>query len=79
MNCTDDPIEMLQNDKGMYDWDGGNKTFGQIIRYYCDKNGWGYPSNGLSEMFNECQADKTWTLTEIEQCICKLRKLFFCK
>jgi hypothetical protein len=74
VNCTDDPLQVPQNDKGMFDWDGQKKSFGLVIRYSCDKPGWGFPSIGQSESFNECQADKSWTLTEIEECICKLSK-----
>ena len=60
----------------MYDWDGQNKSFGAVIRYYCDQPGWGFPSNGDNEMFNECQADKTWSLTTIDDCICKQNNVF---
>ena len=31
--------------------------------------GWGYPSNGQSEAINHCQADKSWNLTSIEDCV----------
>ena len=37
----------------------------------CQKAGWGYPSTGLSNVSNICQADKTWNLTKLEDCICK--------
>ena len=61
----------------MFDWDGVNKTFESVIQYYCEKAGWGYPSNGQSEQINFCQADKTWNLTEIENCVCKFKCLNF--
>lgn len=75
INCTDDPFEVPNNDKGVYDWDGFNKSFGHIIRYHCRLEGWGYPGNGLTEMYSMCQANKNWNLTEVENCICKLNEL----
>ena len=71
INCTADPVGVENTTKGSFDWDGENKTFTAIVRYYCPKNGWGYPSNGYSEMLSHCQADKTWSLTSIEDCVCK--------
>ncbi len=55
----------------MYDWDEGlaNKSYTLTIRYYCPLTGWGYPSNGMPEMFSVCQADKQWSLQGIEECI----------
>ena len=62
----------------MYDWTGDigpgipvNKSYGDIVRYWCEKEGWGYPSNGLSEMYAVCQANKMWNLTEVDKCMCK--------
>ena len=78
VNCTDDPFEVPNDDKGMYDWTGDigpgipvNKSYGDIVRYWCEKEGWGYPSNGLSEMYAVCQANKMWNLTEVDKCMCK--------
>ena len=71
INCTDEPVFVNNDNKGMYDWDGQNKSFGALIRYYCDLPGWGFPSSGGNEMYNECQADKSWSLTEIDDCICE--------
>lgn len=61
----------LGSDKGMSDWNNVSQSYGTKIRYYCPQNGWGFPSNGKSEVFNECQADKTWTLDKVETCVCK--------
>ena len=40
MNCTEDPFEVPNDDKGMYDWTGAigpgvsvNKSYGDIVRY----------------------------------------------
>ena len=33
--------------------------------------GWGYPSNGLSNITVVCQGDQTWNITEVEDCVCK--------
>ena len=40
MNCTEDPFEVPNDDKGMYDWTGSigpgvsvNKSYGDIVRY----------------------------------------------
>ena len=76
INCTDDPITVPMNDRGMNDWDGQNKSFQSVISYYCQKPGWGFPSNGQSEMINYCQADKTWNLTVIENCVCEFFPIY---
>ena len=62
----------------MYDWTGDigtgvslNKSYNDIVRYWCETEGWGYPSNGLSEMYAVCQANKEWNLTYVEECVCK--------
>ncbi len=39
--------------------------------FRCQKAGWGFPSTGLPNISNVCQADKTWNLTKLEDCICK--------
>ncbi len=71
VNCTDDPVGVHNSEKGMYDWDESlaNKSYTLKIRYYCPLTGWGYPSNGMPEMFSVCQADKQWSLQGIEECI----------
>ena len=89
MNCTEDPFEVPNDDKGMYDWTGAiglgvsiNKSYGDIVRYWCEKEGWGFPSTGLSEYYAVCQANKMWNLTEVEKCMCEyhlLCKLVNCK
>ena len=78
MNCTEDPFEVPNDDKGMYDWTGAigpgvsvNKSYGDIVRYWCEKEGWGFPSNGLSEIYAVCQANKMWNVTEVEKCMCE--------
>ena len=62
----------------MYDWTGSdptgvsvNKSYGDVVRYWCPQEGWGYASNGLSEMYAICQANKMWNLTKVEPCECK--------
>jgi hypothetical protein len=77
VNCTDEPIDVPGNDKGEFDWDSENKKFGSVVTYKCPKKGWGFPANGLSETLNECQADKSWTVTEIETCLGKLYVVTF--
>ena len=89
MNCTEDPFEVPNDDIGMYDWTGAigpgvsiNKSYGDIVRYWCEKEGWGFPSNGLSEIYAVCQANKMWNLTEVENCMCEyylLCQLVNCK
>ena len=81
-NCTDDPYIPPGADKGLSNWTKpdpengieGNKTSYQtIVHYYCQKQGWGFPSTGKSEAWSICQADKSWNLTSVEDCICKMR------
>ncbi len=43
-----------------------------MFTFRCQKLGWGFPSTGLSRTVSVCQADKTWNLTQLEDCICKL-------
>ena len=74
--CIEDPPVAPNTDKGWYDWNG-NKTYTTIIKYECKNPGWGYPSNGNITMYSECLADQTWSLTKIENCICKLTFLTF--
>ena len=57
--------------KGVYDWDMLNKSFSKIVKYSCTEPGWGYPSNGLNEMYSMCLSDKTWNLTSVDECECK--------
>ena len=66
----DDPFEPPGGEKGTYDYEGNN-TFSVILTYSCDTPGWGYPSTGLSNVTSLCQADQTWTVKEVEECICK--------
>ena len=49
----------------------------QVIKYSCPKAGWGYPSNGASEIYSICQADKSWNVTFVEECICKYSNCIF--
>ena len=57
--------------KGVFDWDMLNKSFSKVVKYSCTEPGWGYPSNGLNEMFSMCLSDKTWNLTYVDECECK--------
>ncbi len=81
MNCTEDPVDVLGEAKGEYDWDIElrNKSYTVEIKYSCPVKGWGYPSNGMSEVINVCQADKKWSLIEVEECTCKLAVTFMFK
>lgn len=71
LNCTESPVLPPNNTKGIFDWDMKTKTFNHAVTYSCPTPGWGYPSNGLSTMNSTCQADKMWSITSIEDCICK--------
>ena len=73
-NCTDEPFEAPGADKGISDWDGVSMSYETVIKYECPKKGWGYPTTGFSEIYSYCQADKTWNLTSVEECICKFLK-----
>ena len=48
-----------------------NKSYEKSIKYSCPEPGWGYPSNGLSEMYSICQSDKNWNITSLDDCECK--------
>ena len=74
-NCTDPPFLAKGDDRGMSDWNKVSQSYGTKIRYYCPTPGWGFPTSGSFELFNECQADKTWTLDEVEMCVCKWKLL----
>ena len=40
------------------------------FRYFCPREGWGYPSNGESEVEIHCQHDGTWSNdANIETCM----------
>ena len=68
----EEPFQPPGGDKGNYDFKG-NKTFSVLLNYTCDTPGWGYPSNGLSNVSSLCQADQTWTVKDVEECICKYK------
>ena len=68
--CTDDPPIVPNDDRGMFDYKG-NKSFTSNVSYRCPLPGWGYPSSGESSATSVCQADKAWSLTEVEDCVCK--------
>ena len=70
-NCTMDPFPAINTDRGKYDWNttARIKSFGTVVKYWCPKNGWGFPSTGGSEIYSMCQADKTWNVTSVENCI----------
>ena len=60
----------MENDgKGMFDWDGFNKSYNTVVKYFCDTPGWGYPSTGFNEQYSICQADKSWNVTFVEECV----------
>ena len=63
------------NTKGIYDWDLKNKSFGVEVTYSCPTEGWGYPSNGLNTMKSVCQADKSWTITSMDDCMRQSKSL----
>ena len=74
INCTVAPFRVHQNDLGMSNWTGVDGTdprpYATAIRYYCRKEGWGYPSSGLNEKTIYCQRDGTWSNEEnIETCM----------
>ncbi|TRY78752.1 hypothetical protein TCAL_06219, partial [Tigriopus californicus] len=70
INCTDDPPKMLNGDRGYYNWNPaiGNRTFMHEVHYSCNLTGWGYPSTGEQNQVSVCQANKAWSVTEIEDC-----------
>ena len=40
------------------------------LRYFCPREGWGYPSNGENEMTIHCQHDGSWSNdANIETCM----------
>ena len=44
----------------------------QCFRYFCPREGWGYPSNGENEVEIHCQHDGTWSNdANIETCMSK--------
>ena len=69
VNCTDDPYIVENDAKGMFDWDGYNKSYNTVVRYWCDTPGWGFPSNGFNELYSICQADKSWNVTSVDECV----------
>ena len=80
INCTEPPFPVRNNDMGMFNWTGVDgedpRPYATAIRYYCPREGWGYPSNGANETTIYCQKDGTWSNDEnIESCISTLTKL----
>jgi hypothetical protein len=73
--CEEDPPIVENTSLGMFDW-SGNNTYLTTIKYWCPKAGWGFKSSGLQRLNTTCQADGTWSLGTIEDCIGKL--IFMC-
>ena len=53
-----------------------NKSYEKTIKYSCPEPGWGYPSNGLNEMYSICQSDKSWNITSLDDCECKYSNIW---
>ena len=75
-NCTEPPYPVAQNDLGMSNWTGVDgvdpRPFATQIKYYCRREGWGYPSTGENEQWINCQWDGQWSNdANIETCVSK--------
>ena len=73
INCTEPPFPVRNNDVGSYNWTGQEgeqpRPFATQIRYFCPREGWGYPSTGDREQLITCQMDGSWSnLKVIEDC-----------
>ena len=83
-NCTEPPFPVAQNDLGMSNWTGVDgedpRPFATQIKYFCRREGWGYPSTGENEQWINCQWDGQWSnYANIETCVSKsinFRKIF---
>ena len=76
INCTEAPFAVRENDLGRSNWTGEDgvdpRPYATRIRYYCPRDGWGYPSNGLNEKIIYCQRDGSWSNdVNIETCMSK--------
>ena len=75
-NCTEPPFPVAQNDLGMSNWTGVDgedpRPFATQIKYFCRREGWGYPSTGENEQWINCQWDGQWSnYANIETCVSK--------
>ena len=76
INCTEAPFPSFQNDLLMSNWTGiagvHPRPFATAIKYYCRREGWGFPSTGLNETQISCLWDGQWSNdVNIETCISK--------
>ena len=76
INCTEAPFPVYQNDLGMSNWTGTDgidpRPYATRIRYYCRREGWGYPSTGNNDFNITCQWDGQWSNdVNIETCVSK--------
>ena len=70
------PFPVVNNDLGMYNWtqgwqeEGGRaRPYGVAVKYYCPREEWGYPSNGLREQIVHCNSDGQWSNeANVENC-----------
>ena len=47
-------------------------------RYFCPREGWGYPSNGENEVTIYCQHDGSWSNdANIETCMSNFQKMIY--
>jgi len=47
---------------------GNARPYATLIKYWCNKTNWGFPSTGLQEAWAMCNHDGIWNITEIEEC-----------
>ena len=65
---------------GMYNWteesdvEGGvARPYSVAIKYFCPRQGWGYPSNGLNEQIVHCLKNGEWSNeVNVETCQSKV-------
>ena len=51
------------------------RPYATAIKYYCRREGWGYPSDGTKEKTIYCQRDGTWSNEEnIETCMSMMER-----
>ena len=65
---------MGNNDAGMMSWTetpGTLRPYGTLVKYWCPKINWGYPSTGTNQTWSRCGEEGHWNVTDIEACVGK--------
>ena len=75
INCTEPPFFVKETAIRRMNWtevQGNPRPYATVVEYSCPKKDWGFPSTGLDKVYAGCQANGTWNITSVDECISEL-------